>query len=49
VFTALQALGIDLDDVFHVLESEGVKKFEESWADLLDTVSRELEQAKSAN
>lgn len=46
VFDALTELGVDLDDVFAVLESEGVDKFEKSWAELLDTVTQQLEQAK---
>jgi len=41
-FSALEALGIDLTDVFEVLESEGVEKFEASWAELLDSVGQEL-------
>ena len=36
VFDKLSAVGIDLVDVFEVLESEGVAKFEASWKDLLD-------------
>jgi transaldolase len=39
-FSALEALGIDLKDVFDVLESEGVEKFEASWAELLESVSQ---------
>ena len=46
VFDALAAAGIDLDDVFAVLESEGVDKFEKSWEELLQTVREQLEQAK---
>ncbi|WP_093424158.1 transaldolase, partial [Saccharopolyspora flava] len=38
VFDDLAAAGIDLDDVFKVLETEGVDKFEKSWTELLDTV-----------
>ena len=41
-FTALQTVGIDLDDVFAVLETEGVQKFEQAWAELLDSVTTEL-------
>ena len=47
-FSALEAIGIDLADVYKVLEDEGVDKFEKSWAELLETVSTELEKAKSA-
>jgi transaldolase len=46
VFDALAAAGIDLDDVFAVLEREGVEKFDKSWAELLDSVKEQLEQAK---
>ncbi|WP_199740200.1 transaldolase [Saccharopolyspora rhizosphaerae] len=42
VFDDLAAAGIDLDDVFKVLEEEGVEKFEKSWNELLDTVSERL-------
>ena len=37
-FTALEALGIDLTDVFEVLETEGVEKFEQAWTELLESV-----------
>ncbi|NUT97040.1 MAG: transaldolase [Saccharothrix sp.] len=46
VFDGLAEVGIDLDDVFVVLETEGVDKFEKSWAELLDTVTGQLNQAK---
>ncbi len=46
VFTALADAGIDIDDVNAVLESEGVEKFDKSWAELLDTVAQQLAQAK---
>ena len=36
--TRSRRVGVDLTDVFHVLENEGVEKFEKSWADLLETV-----------
>ena len=36
VFDKLAAVGIDLTDVFLVLENEGVEKFVESWTELLD-------------
>ncbi|MEU4767217.1 transaldolase [Actinosynnema sp. NPDC023794] len=47
VFDGLVEVGIDLDDVFVVLETEGVDKFEKSWAELLDTVTGQLNQAKA--
>ena len=46
VFDKLSALGIDVPDVFRVLEEEGVEKFEKSWQDLLDSVTGQLEKAK---
>jgi len=42
VFSSLEALGIDLTDVFDVLETEGVDKFIVAWQELLDSVSQEL-------
>lgn len=44
-FDALTAVGIDLDDVFAVLEREGVDKFAASWADLCATVAAQLAKA----
>jgi transaldolase len=41
-FERLSAVGIDLDDVFDVLEREGVDKFAKSWEELLDTVAAQL-------
>ena len=38
--------GIDLTDVFLVLEDEGVDKFEKSWTELLETVKGQLDAAK---
>jgi transaldolase len=46
VFDALERVGIDLPDVFRVLEDEGVEKFEKSWTELGDTVTGQLEQAR---
>ena len=46
VFSSLEALGIDLDDVFEVLETEGVEKFEQAWNELLESVSEELAKKK---
>ena len=34
---------VDLDDVFRVLEEEGVQKFVDSWDELTDSVRTELE------
>ena len=46
VFGSLEALGIDLDDVFAVLETEGVDKFIAAWDELLASVSEELAKHK---
>lgn len=47
VFDGLRALGIDLDDVFAVLEREGVEKFDDAWDKLMATVGPELDKARS--
>ena len=46
VFDSLEAVGVDLDDVWEVLEAEGVDKFDKSWAELVDTVQTALDDAK---
>ncbi len=46
VFDKLDAVGIDLPDVFKVLEDEGVEKFEKSWQELLDATQEQLDAAK---
>ena len=46
VFDALERVGIDLTDVFLVLEDEGVDKFEKSWTELGETVQGQLDAAK---
>lgn len=46
VFDELSAVGIDLPDVFVVLEAEGVEKFETSWNELLDATAGQLDAAK---
>jgi transaldolase len=38
----LGALGIDYDDVVHVLEEEAIEKFETSWNELIDSIQGEL-------
>ncbi|MFC9895816.1 transaldolase [Nocardia sp. NPDC127579] len=45
VFDQLTAVGIDLADVFDVLEREGVDKFEKSWEELLTATAAELRGA----
>jgi len=46
VFDKLDAAGIDLPDVFKLLEDEGVDKFEKSWHELLDATQGQLDAAK---
>jgi transaldolase len=41
-FDELTEVGIDLDDVFVVLEREGVQKFDASWVELGETVAAQL-------
>ncbi|MCP9624647.1 transaldolase [Nocardia otitidiscaviarum] len=45
VFDELAAVGIDLDDVFRVLETEGVDKFVTSWNELLTATTEQLTAA----
>ncbi len=45
VFDALDAAGVDLHDVFLVLEHEGVDKFKTSWTELVETVRGQMEKA----
>ena len=46
VFDELVAIGIDLTDVFIVLEDEGVDKFEKSWHELLEATQGQLDEKK---
>ncbi|GAA5173829.1 transaldolase [Pseudonocardia eucalypti] len=46
VFDALSGVGVDIPDVFAVLEREGVEKFAASWDELMDTVGEQLAAAK---
>ena len=43
----LREAGIDYDDVVGLLEREGVQKFEDSWAQLLDEVGSSLEKGRA--
>ena len=45
VFDSIAALGVDLDDVFRTLETEGVQKFKVSWLELIDTVKGQMAKA----
>ena len=46
VFDALEAIGIDLTDVFLTLENEGVDKFEKSWQELMEATQGQLDEKK---
>jgi transaldolase len=43
VLADLEALGIGYDDVIDVLEQEGVQKFEDSYAQLAESVQHQLD------
>ena len=45
VFDELAEVGVDVDDVFAVLEREGAEKFEASWTELAETVAGQLAKA----
>lgn len=49
LFDNLSSLGVDLPDVFRLLEDEGVEKFEKSWLELLDATQEQLDAAKSSD
>ncbi|MDA4109526.1 transaldolase [Mycolicibacterium holsaticum] len=46
LFDKLAGVGVDLTDVFKVLEDEGVEKFEKSWQELLEATQGQLDAAK---
>jgi transaldolase len=46
VMRSISEAGVDLDDVFRVLEEEGVQKFADSWEELTESVRTELEDKK---
>ncbi|MGK5114491.1 MULTISPECIES: transaldolase [unclassified Geodermatophilus] len=46
VMQAVADAGVDLDDVFRVLEEEGVQKFVDSWDELTESVRTQLEDKK---
>ncbi|WP_040339689.1 transaldolase [Candidatus Blastococcus massiliensis] len=46
VMQAVRDAGVDLDDVFRVLEDEGVQKFVDSWDELTESVRTQLEDKK---
>ncbi|MHA0287066.1 transaldolase [Mycobacterium sp. C3-094] len=46
IFDELSGVGIDLTDVFLVLENEGVEKFEKSWQELIEATQGQLDEKK---
>jgi len=46
LFDRIAKAGVDLDDVFTVLEVEGVDKFKASWLDLIETVKGQMEASR---
>ncbi len=44
VMKAVADAGVDLDDVFRVLEEEGVQKFVDAWDELTESVDSELQK-----
>ncbi|VXB50221.1 transaldolase [Nocardioides sp. AX2bis] len=46
VFDRLEAVGVDLQDVFLAIEHEGVDKFKKSWTELVETVQGQMDGAK---
>ena len=46
IFDQLEAVGIDLTDVFLALENEGVEKFEKSWQELMEATQGQLDEKK---
>lgn len=49
VFAQLSDAGVDLQDVWRVLEDEGVQKFVASWEDLLATLGTQLGASDAGN
>jgi transaldolase len=45
LFDKLDSIGVDLTDVFKVLENEGVEKFVDSWSELLEETQKQLDSA----
>jgi transaldolase len=46
VMQSVRDAGVDLDDVFRVLEAEGVQKFIDSWDELTESVRTQLEDKR---
>jgi len=46
VMKAVNDAGVDLDEVFTVIEDEGIQKFADSWNELTESVRAELEDKR---
>ncbi len=46
IMDQLKAVGIDIDDVIDTLEDEGVGKFNDSWGELVETITTSLREVK---
>lgn len=46
IFDQLGSMGVDLDDVFTVLEQEGVDKFIKAWTDLYEATEKQLQELR---
>jgi transaldolase len=47
VLDQLAEVGVDFEDVLLTIEHEGVDKFKKSWGELVETVEKQMEQARS--
>ena len=47
VLDGLAEVGIDFEDVLLTIEHEGVDKFKKSWTELVETVEKQMEKARS--
>lgn len=49
VVRGLDAVGIDLADITHTLEEQGVESFESAWNDLLESVDQAIAERAAAS
>jgi transaldolase len=47
ILDQLADVGVDFEDVLLTIEHEGVDKFKKSWGELVETVEKQMEQARS--
>jgi transaldolase len=48
ILERLEQIGVPYNEVVQTLEDEGVKKFEDSWNELIDSVAENLDRARAA-